>query len=82
MCIRDRDNAVDDKAIIIYKENNDFVIKANETIKAINVYDASGKLVEKYNSNAKVFRVNNTKYQSGVYNIDIHTCLLYTSRCV
>jgi len=76
------DNAVDDKAIIIYKENNDFVIKANETIKAINVYDASGKLVEKYNSNAKVFRVNNTKYQSGVYNIDIHTSSKHYSKKV
>lgn len=67
------DSPVDDKAIIIYKENNDFVIKANETIKAIKIYDASGKLINKYNANSKEHRVDATKYKSGVYMIDITT---------
>lgn len=66
-------DTIDKAGFTVYKEGNDFVIKANETIKAIKIYDASGKLIYKFNANAKEHRVDATKYQYGVYVIDITT---------
>lgn len=66
-------DTIDKAGFTVYKEGNDFVIKANETIKAIKIYDASGKLIYKFNANSKEHRVDATKYQSGVYMIDITT---------
>lgn len=63
----------DKKEPTIYKEGNYFVLSANENIKTVKIYDASGRLMTQQIANSKDYKINMAQYQSGVYIIDITT---------
>jgi len=62
------------KELIVYKQNNEWVIKGDQNISSVDVYEISGKLVNSASAkSAKEVRINNTKLVKGVYILKITT---------
>ena len=58
--------------LIIYKDENDFVIRANENINKVQMFDFSGKLIKEINGNSKEIRINHINLVNGGYLLKIY----------
>lgn len=62
------------KDIIVYKNNNTLVIKANVNVLATEIYDASGKLVKTVSGKkSKIMNVNTSGFLKGIYILKINS---------
>ena len=61
------------EAINIYKDGEDFVIKANEKLKEFEIYDVSGKLIAHKILDNKEYRFAARELKPGIYVVDIVT---------
>lgn len=59
--------------IVIYKEDNGFVIKASETITEVKVFDASGRYIKHQKVNAKSTQIQLPENQKGVLVFEVIT---------
>lgn len=67
------DQANSKNPIVIYKEDNGFVIKASETITEVKVFDASGRYIKHQKVNAKSTQVLLPENQKGVLVFEVIT---------
>lgn len=64
---------IKDKGFAIYKENKGYRIISAENMKSIEMYDASGKLINKIESNSKNHFIEHKNAYKGVYILKINT---------
>lgn len=64
---------IKDKGFAIYKENKGYRIISAENMKSIEMYDASGKLINKIESNSKNHFIEYKNAYKGVYILKINT---------
>lgn len=62
------------KELVVYKQNNEWVVTGDQNINTVDVYDVSGKLVNSVSANnSKEVRINTTKLVKGIYIVKITT---------
>lgn len=59
--------------IVIYKEQNGFVINSNETISSVKLFDATGRLVNEQKVESKSTKIIFSNTQKGVFLVEIIT---------
>ncbi|GGG53373.1 fibronectin type III domain-containing protein [Epilithonimonas arachidiradicis] len=52
---------------IVYRDGNYFIIQSSKTLGKIELYDASGKLIQSIDTNKKEFRMDGSALLNGVY---------------
>lgn len=62
-----------EEEISVYKDGEDFVVKANDKLKEFKIYDGSGKLVAQKSLDNKEYRFAARELKSGLYIIDVVT---------
>jgi hypothetical protein len=67
------DQANSKNPIVIYKEDNGFVINANEVITSVKLFDATGRLVNEQKVEAKSTKILFSNTQKGVFLVEIIT---------
>lgn len=61
------------ESVVIYKEDNGFVINANEVITSVKLFDATGRLVNEQKVEAKSTKIIFSNTQKGVFLVEIIT---------
>jgi hypothetical protein len=64
-------DGIDKEQIIVYRENNDFIIKSPKEMERIEVYDPSGKLIKVLLPNSKSAVIESTTLINGMYILKI-----------
>jgi hypothetical protein len=64
-------DGIDKEQIIVYRENNDFIIKSPKEMKRVEVYDPSGKLIKVLLPNSKSAVIESTTLINGMYILKI-----------
>jgi len=59
--------------VVVYKEENGFVINAKEVISSVKLFDATGRLVNEQKVDAKSTKIVFSKTQKGVFLVEIIT---------
>lgn len=60
------------KELVVYKHNNELVVKGDQSITSVDIFDASGKLVTSVSSNnSKEVKVSTVKFLKGIYILKI-----------
>ena len=64
-------DGIDKEQIIVYRENNDFIIKSPKEMERVEVYDPSGKLIKVLLPNSKSAVIESTTLINGMYILKI-----------
>lgn len=59
--------------LIIYKDGSDFIIKAkSKKITEVEVYDSSGRMINKIKPNSTIVVINSEKLNNGIYILKVN----------